>query len=128
MKRQLIIGLICFELQDSSLSTQNPTFKQVDSGENSIVSDRTLYQVELVRTGLTAVCHEIEPRLIGTDKLADTQIRIVKQRLFELIDADHRPAGFFPFLLDMCPAHGLFVVARGIESLTEVGIRATWSK
>lgn len=37
MKRQLVVGLVCLELQDGGLGTQYSALEQVDSGEDFII-------------------------------------------------------------------------------------------
>ena len=48
MERQLVVGLVCLELQDGGLGTQYSALEQVDSGEDFIIGHRTLHQVVVV--------------------------------------------------------------------------------
>lgn len=125
MKRQLVVGLVCLELQDGGLGTQYSALEQVDSGEDFIIGHGTLHLVVVVSAGFAAVGHKIKPGVIGSGELADIQLRIVKQCLVELIYTDDGSCGFFSLLLDVSPSHSLLIISGRVEPLTEVGIRAT---
>ena len=55
MERQLIASLVGLELQDGSLGTQHATLQQVHCCKDLVVGHRSLHQVVVVTTGLTAV-------------------------------------------------------------------------